>query len=242
VSAPQWHGSLIYPDLLLTLQQASYPHPCGTTTSQRLPACSQSWTSSISSSITTGQPRMHMPQRTSKSFVSSLYEVIRRVHFLFHSPTLQFLDIEKELGVAQPPLLYEHPSSTLYDCAKLLIQSHARRLPLLDSDTETGHEVIVSVLTQYRLLKFISINVCIDCPTCCQRLIFHSATRKYNIFSSRYGNSRLVPTSPHKFRQARIHIIPLPQHAWRRPFLMLCTCFRNAPYLLFPSSTKTALL
>ena len=68
-------------------------------------------------------------------------------------------DIEKELGVAQPPLLHEHPASTLYDCSKLLIQTHARRLPLLDYDTETGHEVIISVLTQYRLLKFISINV-----------------------------------------------------------------------------------
>lgn len=61
--------------------------------------------------------------------------------------------------MATPPLLSEHPSSTLYSAAKLLIQTHARRLPLLDSDSETGHEVIVSVLTQYRLLKFISINV-----------------------------------------------------------------------------------
>jgi 5'-AMP-activated protein kinase regulatory gamma subunit len=68
-------------------------------------------------------------------------------------------DIEKSLGVATPPLLREHPSSTLYAAAKLLIQTHARRLPLLDNDTATGHEVIVSVLTQYRLLKFISINV-----------------------------------------------------------------------------------
>lgn len=68
-------------------------------------------------------------------------------------------DIEKSLGVATPPMLREHPNSTLYDAAKLLIQTHARRLPLLDYDTETGHEVIVSVLTQYRLLKFISINV-----------------------------------------------------------------------------------
>ncbi|KAI0318965.1 hypothetical protein OF83DRAFT_1112762 [Amylostereum chailletii] len=67
-------------------------------------------------------------------------------------------DIEKSLGVATPPLLHEHPSASLYDAAKLLIQTHARRLPLLDNDTETGHEVIVSVLTQYRLLKFISIN------------------------------------------------------------------------------------
>ncbi|ETW87270.1 hypothetical protein HETIRDRAFT_306671 [Heterobasidion irregulare TC 32-1] len=67
-------------------------------------------------------------------------------------------DIEKELGVATPPLLYEHPNSSLYDAARVLIHSHARRLPLLDYDSETGHEVIVSVLTQYRLLKFISIN------------------------------------------------------------------------------------
>lgn len=68
-------------------------------------------------------------------------------------------EIEKSLGVATPPMLRDHPSSTLYDAAKTLIQTHARRLPLLDYDTETGHEVIVSVLTQYRLLKFIAINV-----------------------------------------------------------------------------------
>lgn len=69
------------------------------------------------------------------------------------------LDIEKSLGVATPPMLAEHPNSTLYKAARVLIQTHARRLPLLDYDTETGHEVIVSVLTQYRLLKFIAINV-----------------------------------------------------------------------------------
>ena len=68
-------------------------------------------------------------------------------------------EIEKSLGVATPPMLKDHPNSTLYDAAKVLIQTHARRLPLLDYDSETGHEVIVSVLTQYRLLKFISINV-----------------------------------------------------------------------------------
>jgi hypothetical protein len=68
-------------------------------------------------------------------------------------------EIEKTLGVAPVPLLREHPSNSLYKCARRLIETHARRLPLLDHDTETGHEIIVSVLTQYRLLKFISINV-----------------------------------------------------------------------------------
>ncbi|KAI0824221.1 hypothetical protein BC628DRAFT_1323424 [Trametes gibbosa] len=67
-------------------------------------------------------------------------------------------DIERTLGVDPPPLLREHPSASLYDASKRLIQTHARRLPLLDNDNETGHEVIVSILTQYRLLKFISIN------------------------------------------------------------------------------------
>ena len=68
-------------------------------------------------------------------------------------------DIERSLGVATPPLIHEHPNSSLYDAAQRLIQTHARRLPLLDNDSETGHQVIVSVLTQYRLLKFIAINV-----------------------------------------------------------------------------------
>ncbi|EKM83831.1 hypothetical protein AGABI1DRAFT_66832 [Agaricus bisporus var. burnettii JB137-S8] len=66
--------------------------------------------------------------------------------------------IERHLGVAPPPLTQEHPSNSLFDAAKLIIQTHARRLPLLDSDSETGQQVVISVLTQYRLLKFISIN------------------------------------------------------------------------------------
>lgn len=75
-------------------------------------------------------------------------------------------DIEKSLGVATPPLIHEHPRSSLYDAAQRLIQTHARRLPLLDNDSETGHQVIVSVLTQYRLLKFIAINVMLPTVSC----------------------------------------------------------------------------
>jgi len=80
---------------------------------------------------------------------------------LYLKPIIIFSsDIERELGVAQPPLVNERPNSTLYDAAKKLIQTHARRLPLLDKDSATNHEVIISVLTQYRFLKFIAINVC----------------------------------------------------------------------------------
>ena len=68
-------------------------------------------------------------------------------------------DIERALGVDTPPLLWASPDQSLYEAASLLIQTHARRLPLLDNDNETGPEMIVSIMTQYRLLKSIAINV-----------------------------------------------------------------------------------
>jgi 5'-AMP-activated protein kinase, regulatory gamma subunit len=104
-------------------------------------------------------------------------------------------DIEKSLGVATPPLIHEHPNSSLYDAAQRLIQTHARRLPLLDNDSETGHQVIVSVLTQYRLLKFIAINVML--PSCALLLPSssrHSAlgTSNPSIFPSANSASALM--------------------------------------------------
>jgi len=97
------------------------------------------------------------------------------------------LDIEKSLGVATPPLIHEHPNASLYDAAQRLIQTHARRLPLLDNDSETGHQVIVSVLTQYRLLKFIAINVTL--PSCIL-LVFSSHLLAV------YSRHSVPPSSP----------------------------------------------
>ncbi|KAI0282474.1 hypothetical protein BGY98DRAFT_85987 [Russula aff. rugulosa BPL654] len=54
-------------------------------------------------------------------------------------------DTEKSLGVAMPPLIdliHEHPNATPFDTAQRLVQTHARRLRLLD-DEETGHQVVV---------------------------------------------------------------------------------------------------
>ncbi|WWC70104.1 uncharacterized protein I206_104051 [Kwoniella pini CBS 10737] len=67
-------------------------------------------------------------------------------------------DIEKALSVPPPPLLSVHPLRPLYDACRYLIRTHARRLPLIDRDTQTGGEVVISVLTQYRVLKFIAMN------------------------------------------------------------------------------------
>lgn len=40
-----------------------------------------------------------------------------------------------------------------------MLESRARRLPLVDVDDETRREMVVSVITQYRILKFVSVNV-----------------------------------------------------------------------------------
>lgn len=68
-------------------------------------------------------------------------------------------DVEKVIGVPPPELFSLHPLQSLYDACHLLVESRAHRLPLVDVDSETGEEMIVSVLTQYRILKFIAMNV-----------------------------------------------------------------------------------
>lgn len=67
--------------------------------------------------------------------------------------------MEKVIGVPPPELFSLHPLQSLYDACHLLVESRAHRLPLVDVDSETGEEMIVSVLTQYRILKFIAMNV-----------------------------------------------------------------------------------
>lgn len=39
-----------------------------------------------------------------------------------------------------------------------MLKTRARRIPLVDVDDETGKEWVVSVITQYRILKFIAVN------------------------------------------------------------------------------------
>lgn len=40
-----------------------------------------------------------------------------------------------------------------------MVTSRARRIPIVDDDDETGRAWVVSVITQYRILKFITVNV-----------------------------------------------------------------------------------
>ncbi|GMK55235.1 hypothetical protein CspeluHIS016_0202910 [Cutaneotrichosporon spelunceum] len=101
----------------------------------------------------------------------TVQDVIHLIQYYYHTSSwegaaadveqfrLQSLrDIERELHVPPPPLLSIHPLRPLFDACKCLIQTHARRLPLIDEDSQTSGDVVISVLTQYRVLKFIAMN------------------------------------------------------------------------------------
>lgn len=40
-----------------------------------------------------------------------------------------------------------------------MLETRARRIPLVDIDDETQRSMVVSVVTQYRILKFVAVNV-----------------------------------------------------------------------------------
>lgn len=51
-----------------------------------------------------------------------------------------------------------HPMRPLYEACRKMLKTRARRIPLVDRDDETGRDTVVSVITQYRILKFIAVN------------------------------------------------------------------------------------
>lgn len=67
-------------------------------------------------------------------------------------------DIEKAIGVFPLETVSVHPSRPLYEACSRMLKSRARRIPLVDVDDETGREMVLSVITQYRILKFIAVN------------------------------------------------------------------------------------
>ncbi|KAI1390901.1 CBS-domain-containing protein [Hypoxylon trugodes] len=67
-------------------------------------------------------------------------------------------DIERAIGVLPLETISVHPSRPLYEACSRMLKSRARRIPLVDIDHETERETVVSVITQYRILKFIAVN------------------------------------------------------------------------------------
>ncbi|KAK3945071.1 nuclear protein SNF4 [Diplogelasinospora grovesii] len=67
-------------------------------------------------------------------------------------------DIERAIGVEPLENVSVHPMRPLYEACRRMLRTRARRIPLVDIDDETGRETVVSVITQYRILKFIAVN------------------------------------------------------------------------------------
>ncbi|TKA82347.1 hypothetical protein B0A49_00088 [Cryomyces minteri] len=68
-------------------------------------------------------------------------------------------EIEKAIGVTPIETVSINPLRPLYDACRKMLESRARRIPLVDVDDETQRAMIVSVVTQYRILKFVAVNV-----------------------------------------------------------------------------------
>ncbi|KAK5118995.1 AMP-activated serine/threonine-protein kinase regulatory subunit [Meristemomyces frigidus] len=68
-------------------------------------------------------------------------------------------EIERAIGVTPIETVSIHPDRPLYEACRRMLESRARRIPLVDVDDETRREMVVSVVTQYRILKFVSVNV-----------------------------------------------------------------------------------
>jgi 5'-AMP-activated protein kinase, regulatory gamma subunit len=68
-------------------------------------------------------------------------------------------EIERAIGVHPIETVSIHPLKPLYEACRKMLESRARRIPLLDEDDETNRSMVVSVVTQYRILKFIAVNV-----------------------------------------------------------------------------------
>ncbi|KIX08501.1 uncharacterized protein Z518_03157 [Rhinocladiella mackenziei CBS 650.93] len=68
-------------------------------------------------------------------------------------------DVEKVLNVKPPETVSASPEAILYDALRKQLVSRARRIPLVSYDSDTQRTMITSVITQYRILKFIAMNV-----------------------------------------------------------------------------------
>lgn len=139
-----------------------------------------------------------------------------------------------------PPIVSVHPDDQLYTACAALVRTHARRLPLIDRDEQTGKETIVSVLTQYRVLKFLAINVsrlssklsrlilithpecpCVQCRQECQQLTESIGVLGIGTYHSNFSptgepltNKQPTPQSSHARRQrSRTYVPTTPQQA-----------------------------
>lgn len=67
-------------------------------------------------------------------------------------------EVEKAIGADPIETISIHPFSSLYEACGKMIEAKARRIPLIDVEEDSQREIVVSVLTHYRILKFVALN------------------------------------------------------------------------------------
>lgn len=108
------------------------------------------------------------PQTSRFAGLLNSSDFINVIQYYFQNPDkLEFVDkltlnglkdVEKAIGVEPIDTGSIHPFKPLYDACVKMLEARSRRIPLIDEDEETHREIVVSVLTQYRILKFVSLN------------------------------------------------------------------------------------
>jgi 5'-AMP-activated protein kinase, regulatory gamma subunit len=68
-------------------------------------------------------------------------------------------DVERRISPYPPETLSIDPQKSLYDACQKMLTSRARRIPLIEGEAMTKREAVVSVMTQYRILKFVAVNL-----------------------------------------------------------------------------------
>ncbi|KAL4816934.1 hypothetical protein BDW67DRAFT_40339 [Aspergillus spinulosporus] len=68
-------------------------------------------------------------------------------------------EVERALDVAPPETISIDPERPLYEACRRMLESRARRIPLVTNDSQTDRHLVLSVITQYRILKFVAVNV-----------------------------------------------------------------------------------
>ncbi|KAJ5946791.1 5'-AMP-activated protein kinase subunit gamma [Penicillium verhagenii] len=94
-------------------------------------------------------------------------DYINVIQYYFQNPAAldqidQFrfiIEVEKALGVAPPETISIDPERPLYEACRRMLESRARRIPLVTNDSQTDRSHVLSVITQYRILKFVAVNV-----------------------------------------------------------------------------------
>ncbi|KAI8815947.1 uncharacterized protein EV422DRAFT_572289 [Fimicolochytrium jonesii] len=65
-------------------------------------------------------------------------------------------EIQRKMGSLKSRNISIHPMQTLYEASQMLLNDHLHRLPLVDR--HENQETIVSVVTQYKILKYLAAN------------------------------------------------------------------------------------